>query len=247
MPDFTKVKRLLTTKDKTILSQQAKLEAALIELGNQFANDLERIVGLGAFDRAAIISALQELGWENELLDSLQSFFDDILPLSQEISQAMGINFILTAQQEADLTALLEARTQKILTNFRDEIAQDLFSFATESKLSQRPSKQIVSEAEARLGIVGRRAATEVTTAISIFDRATMNAVYENAEIRKFVYFPPTLVPKSRDSCRRAIADPRQRTGWTREDIQNEPDLDFVLGGAPYFNCRHEWIPFGTI
>ncbi len=244
MPDL---RHLLNSKTAFIDQQQQKLEELLIKLGNQFANDLSRLVERGIFDVNTLLDALDTLGYSEALIRGVRlesETIQSVLDFSRQVSQAQGLNFVLTGQSEAQLFAYLEAVEAKVLAAFRDEIAADMTKFAIESKLSNRPFKQVKNEAAERLAIEGRRAATEVSTSMSIFDRAVMDAVYQQNDVKLFFYFPATLIPTSRDSCTRAVTDPRQQTGWTREDIQNAPDLDFIKGGSPFFNCRHEWISF---
>jgi hypothetical protein len=239
----TELENILNVKTAFIDAQQAALEKLLIRLGGQFANDLAQIVGAGVFDLGVLQEALDVLGYSQEIINKLDPF-QGLLDYSRQASAAQGVNFLLTSQQEAQLETFLQIAQQRIAVSFRSEIAGSMLDFAIKSKLSQRPTAQIIAEAAEQLEVFGRRASTEVGTALSQFDRAVSSMLYENAEIELFFYFPPTLIQTSRPACIAAVSDPRQQTGWTRADIEAEPDLDFILGGKPYYNCRHEWISF---
>ncbi len=115
--------------------------------------------------------------------------------------------------------------------------------FAVSAKLSGKPSEQIITESAERFAQEGRRIGTEVDTALSIFDRTSERMLYKNAGVKKFVYWGP-VDADNRDSCRAVLSDPRQTTGWTLADIQGFPNVDFDMGGYPYFNCRHKFMPF---
>jgi len=65
--------------------------------------------------------------------------------------------------------------------------------------------------------------------------------LFENAGIKKYYYAGP-MDKVTRDVCAAVLADPRQQTGWTAEDIANFPGIDMVTGGG--YNCRHDWLPF---
>jgi hypothetical protein len=244
---MSKIKRYIDLKGHLIDDAQEKVEKLIIEIGARFASDFATIVGRGVFDVNVILEVLEQLGYEQALLDAIRlesPAIQQLLEYSKAFSEAQGLTFALTAQNELQFAAYMDAVEKKILTAFRDEIAADFVKFGIESRLSARPVDQIINTVKERFAEIGRRAAAEVGTSIKVFDRAVMDAVYKQNGVERFVYFPPTLIPTSRESCRKAVNDPRQKTGWTREDIEKEPDLDFVLGGYPYYNCRHEWIAF---
>ena len=158
----------------------------------------------------------------------------------------MGFSALLSKQVEAQLEAYVNAYENKLSHMFREEIADDLYLFAVESKIGNRPVSEVQRLATERLAPVGRRASTEVGTALSAFDRTTMGFYYDEAGVDRFVYWGPRD-DVTRDSCRTALSSEKQQTGWTREEIDANPDVDFVLGGKPYYNCRHEWLPFNVV
>lgn len=241
----SRLESILNSKTRLIEREQAQLEKLIVRLGQQFANDFGRIVGEGIFTPQTIADALEELGYSRGVINSL-SKFENVLGLNRQLASAVGIDFLLTPQNESLLLDFIENTAGRITETFRAEIASDLYQFGLQSKLSQRPITQIINEARERLEVSGRRVSTEVATALSTFDRSSMNMLYEQAGVKKFFYHPPTLIPTSRKSCIDAVSSPLQQTGWTRADIDANPDIDIVLGGKPYYNCRHEFIPFDS-
>jgi len=234
---------ILQNKDRLILQAQEQLTQFLFEQGNKFSNDLARIIGSGNFTQADIIQELTRLGYDDAVTTAMENW-GKVIDLSREASGAMGINFLLTEQNEANLIEFLQQKQRFIQLGIKERIANDMYDFAIGARMGQRPVAQIKSEAAILLENQFRRVGTEVETALTAFDRAVDQAVFENVGIERFVYFPGTLIETSRESCTRIVNDPRQQTGWTREEIDAEPDVDFVLGGWPFWNCRHRWIPF---
>lgn len=240
------LKNIINSKDKLILSAQADLESVLLSLGTQFANDFAAIIGKGVFDVGIVLDALDALGWEENVLKTIRAESETVqkvLDYSRQMSNAEGINFALTSTQEAQLSAYLDATDGKVRA-IKNYIAADMNQYAIEAKLSRKPTQQIINEITDRLAAEGRRASTEVGTALFQFDRSVMDDAYQNAGVELFYYFPGNVIETSRQACIAAVSDPRQQTGWTRTDIENEPLLDMIRGGYPYYNCRHRFISF---
>lgn len=245
MPINPSIRNLLEKKDETISKEQKALEKLFVQMGGDLVNFLVQMINNNSFDIPAIIDAINTAGYPGEVADAFSSSVS-LMNYSQQLSSAMGLNVILTNQAEAQLLAFMNAYENKLSRMFREEIADDLFTFAVESKLAGRSSREIRRLATERLEPLGRRAGTEVATALSNFDRATMGAYYDEAGIDRFVYWGPRD-EVTRETCKSALRNPKQQTGWTREEIDADPGVDFVLGGKPYFNCRHEWLPFNVV
>ncbi len=250
----TRLQKVLSKKDLFIEAQQRVLEELLLSASVAFSEAFLQIVGTGEFDPEEIERILQEIGYAEELESLMAQFdedgevagfgiFQELLEISAEVSDVLGIPFALTAQNEVDLGLFLQTKSRKFDRLFRQEIADDMFELAVNVRLSNRPAGQIDSAVVERFEQAGRSASVEIQTALTSFDRTIMDNLYEEAGIERFIYWPDETVPTSRDACINALNDPRQETGWTREDIQNHPDLDIILGGKPYFNCKHTWLP----
>lgn len=241
--DYAKVKSLLERKAQYLDHEQEKLSILLVELGDQFARGLRSVLK-GTFDRDALVALSTEMGWIEAMGDFMDEGIEKLLGYSQLLTKAMGIPFLITEENEAILSEYLLNVSLNTRTTFGEAVGRDMVQFAFENKFAGNSIDLVVAEASDKLRATGRRAATEVGTSLTIFDRTQMSLAYENADIERFTYFPPTTIETTRDSCRRAINDERQKTGWTRAEIEADPELDFIKGGKPYFNCRHEWIPF---
>jgi hypothetical protein len=250
----TKLRKALNDKDLFIEAQQRVLEDLLAMASTEFENAFLQIVGTEVFDPQEIQRILIEIGFADELDRILPSFdvdgtvadfgiFQELLEHSAKVSEALDIPFALTAQNESDLNLFLRVKKTKFDRLFKTEIADDMFELALNVRLSNRPQGQIRTEITEQFAAKGRSASVEIKTALTAFDRAVMDGLYQEAGVERFIYWPNELVENSRDACRNALADPRQETGWTRQDIEEHPDLDFILGGKPFFNCQHTWLP----
>ena len=238
---MTELEKLIAEKGKIIDGQQAKIESLLVRFAEGVAS--QAAAGLTAEAARQMVKPFGDI-----LLSSLESY-TDIVAVLKRMARALGIPFKVTSAQNVSLVTLITARRQRVAAISRD-IAIDLMRIAVENKIAGNTGAAIVNEIKNALAVVGRNAGTEVQTALSMFDRATMKFVYENAGIDKYVYFPPTLIETSRESCTSVVNDPRNISGegFTKAEIAALPDVDFIRGGAPYYNCRHEWIPaFGRV
>lgn len=240
---MSRLERLLREKNDVITAQQNFLERKIVELGAQFAEDVARIVGAGVFDLPSFISALDAIGYTDTVIEGMRDI-DQLLAYSKQISREMGINFILTAANEVELAEFITIAVEGLREKFGTQIAQDMQKFAIASRFADQPFEQIVNAAKQRLAPVGRSAGTEVATALATFDRSANKRVYENAGVDLFWYYPPSVIETSRDTCIAAVSSQFQQTGWTMQDIQDFPGIDFVQGGEPFYNCMHQFLPF---
>ncbi len=240
---MTKLERLLKEKTDVITAQQGFLERKITELGAQFAEDVARIVGAGVFDLASFVSALDAIGYTDTVIEGMRDI-EQLLAYSKRISEAMGVSFILTPANEVELAEFITVAVEGLRETFGNQIARDMQKFAMASRFSDQPFEQIVNAAKQRLAPVGRSAGTEVATALATFDRTAQKRSYENAGIDLFWYYPPSVIETSRDTCIAAVSSQFQQTGWTMQDIQNFPGIDFVQGGEPFYNCMHQFLPF---
>ena len=234
------MKDLLAQKNALIDEAREKLSATMAEIGGKFANDLSRVVGGGTFDLAAIKAEMTALGYDEAIIDGL-SKFDEVFKMSESMFKLGEIPFLWTPENEASFGTMLRAKSDMILNGIKDRFARDMVDYATSVKLSGKPSAQVIEEVRERFATEGRRIGTEVDTALTSFDRATKKILFENAGIKKYYYAGP-MDKVTRDVCAAVLADPRQQTGWTAEDIANFPGVDMVTGGG--YNCRHDWLPF---
>lgn len=229
-------------KSEIIQKAQNEIEFYFSRISDRFASDVARLVGEGVFSVELIEQKLTEMGWDRIIVSQLGEF-DKVFSYSKQMSKEFGFKFLWTATNEKNFEAFLLAKSKDLIKIQKGKFASDLFNYAISVKLSNKPSKQIIEEVKMKIESEGRRIATEVNTALATFDRMTLDMLYKNADVEKFVYWGPQD-EANRETCAKVLADPRQKTGWTREEIDNFEGVDFILGGWPYYNCRHEWIPF---
>lgn len=238
-----KILDILRRKDLFIAAQQHELEALIIQLGAGFARDLARIIARGAVSASEIAAAVEEAGYDRAIAEKLDKA-EELFRFSREVFDVFGIRAALTPQNESDLIGFLMEIGGAVQQEIKSSIQKDMTRFAITAKLSERPVSQIIGEINEKFEQVGRRAGTEVATALAQFDRATAKAMYENAGVERFQYFGPSD-EVTRDSCLKVLNDPQNEEGFTIEEINAMQDVDFVLGGRPYYNCRHEFLPVG--
>jgi len=242
MPTIENIQRALKRKDKLITAAIAELNALFDKMGVEFANAVARIVGTGEFDVVKIRKLLESLGYDEAVTQALAKF-DDLLKESAKFSAMVGVDFVFSSENELKLQNIIALKAQ-LFSSFKDFIATNMANFAAESALSQNTFANIVAGARELIGSQFRHIETEVHTALTTFDRTSKLMLYDQAGIKKFFYAGPED-KVTRDTCRAALDSKFQKTGWTMADIAAFPGIDFVLGGSPFFNCRHEFVPFG--
>lgn len=239
---MTELEKILKKKNAVIDKAQKEISKFFADNSEKFANDIARIVGRGIYDVKSIQEILTAFGYDEVIIKAL-SKFDIIFNYSKTMAKYGKWHWLWTAENEAAFAEFLKVKADKIINNFKTKIAYDISDFAISTKLSQMPSAQIKQELGFKFAMEGRNIMTEVNTAMATFDRTAKDMLYKNAGIEKYIYVGPND-NVTRESCRKILASPLQETGWTRAQIDANPDVDFNLGGKPYYNCRHEFVPF---
>jgi hypothetical protein len=122
-----------------------------------------------------------------------------------------------------------------------EKYSQTLVEMGVKHTLEDARFNILVAELQDELEVMGRNAKIEISEGIKTFDRAVASEQMKEAGIERFVYDGPDD-DVTRDACHAVLNDPRQETGWTREDIAELDDVSFIGGGG--YNCRHDWLPY---
>ena len=137
----------------------------------------------------------------------------------------------------------LELVSEQNLVNLgviKDTIVNTMIDSGLKAKVEGLPFRMIVAQLQEQIQDLGRRLSTEAYTGITGFDKSIKSFEYAEAGIKKYVYVGPADA-KTRDECLQTLSDPRQGTGWTRDEIAGS-GTPFVSTGG--YNCRHEWQAF---
>jgi hypothetical protein len=195
--------------------------------------DLQALFRVGNFSYATIKQVFAANGYEQLAADFINKY-NDMLGFASK----MGIALKFPTESLAYFELAQEAGL-RALYNTRDVIINNIVKAGLQGRVEQLPFNQIVAGLDDMTNEIGRRTMLEAREGLITFDRIVKSEQYEYAGIELFEYFGP-LDEVTRDTCRATMNDPKQQTGWTREDIMAS-QVDFLGGG---WNCRHEWIPF---
>lgn len=135
---------------------------------------------------------------------------------------------------------LVQEQNARKLFALKELIINAMIDAGLKSKVEGLPFSAVVAILQENVSELGRRLATEAYTGITSFDKTMKSFEYREAGIEKYVYVGPAD-DKTRDACLDTLSDPRQETGWTREEIA-ESQTPFITTGG--YNCRHEWHAF---
>lgn len=207
--------------------------------------DLAVLIRQGRLERQFIDAMFQDAEL-SQLIADFVSKYDEVIRFTKELSQQMGVPFVLPRESLELLERIQEQNIQRLLAT-REPIVNAMIDAGLRSEVEGVSFDVIQNLLDNTIDELGRRISTEIQTGISIFDRTIKSEQFEEAGIEKFVYWGP-LDNKTRIECQEALESEYQKTGWTRDDIEsfvasNEHRLSFIGGGG--FNCRHEFLPFG--
>ncbi|KPK95801.1 hypothetical protein AMJ80_03575 [bacterium SM23_31] len=235
MPD---IKNILNGKNKYIDKLIADFSKEFEQLSRYLKINISSVIKGGVPTREAIEQLFSEAGYDG----IIQNFIDkhtELINYAKQVGGKLGFPLVLTDRSIALLEILEEQSIMRMLT-VKDGIINNLIDAGLRGEIEGAGLRTIIAGLADEFDGIAHKFATEAFTGISVFDRTIKSENFKEAGIEKFIYFGP-LDELTRDTCRAALTDPRQQTGWTIEEINNSP-VGFTIGGG--WNCRHEWLPF---
>jgi hypothetical protein len=232
---------------KTILiEKQAFLDKLIADFERQYGQvaksmltTLKGLVGTVDWTYENIQTLFTEAGFDATASTFVEQFVD-VIKYQKMLAEELQIPFAI-GERGLDLAGLIQENELRRIVTKKDAIINDLIDAGLRHEVEGTGFNQLVADFQVSLEELGRRAATEVFTGISIFDRTIKSEQFKESGIELFYYAGPED-DKNRDACRDVLRDPRQDTGWTREDIAVLADVNFTTAGG--YLCRHEWLPF---
>lgn len=199
---------------------------------------LSALLRRGPIDRDLLTQAFSESGYEPMINDFI-SKYDEVIKFTGDLAKDMGIKLTLPERSLA-LLEMIQEQNQGIMIASSESIKNNLLDAGLRYTVEGQPLDVIISDMMVDITDFGRRLQTEAFTGASIFDRTLRNEFFNEAGIELFVYEGPDD-ELTRDTCKAVLDDPRQETGWTKEDINDSPVSFIECGG---YNCRHDWMPY---
>ncbi len=199
---------------------------------------LSALLRRGPIDRDLLTQAFSESGYE-QMVNDFVSKYDEVVKFTGDLAKDLGIKLTLPEKSLA-LLEMIQEQNQGIMIASSESIKNSLLDAGLRYTVEGQPLDVIISDMMDDITDFGRRLSTEAFTGASIFDRTLRNEFFDEAGIELFEYVGPDD-EVTRDTCKEVLHDPRQETGWTREDINDSPVSFIECGG---YNCRHDWMPF---
>jgi hypothetical protein len=232
------VKDVLNSKDAHLNSLIIKFEKEFVAFDTKIRTRLSKLLRSPKISRAGIEALFKELGYET-LIAKFINEYKSVIKFSKQLSTELGISVILPNRSLFLLNMLKQHSNLKML-HANTAIIDTMMDAGLRFHIEGLSLGSITTEIEKGMGLLGRRISTEAFTGISTYGRTLNSEQYKAADIELFFYDGP-VDSHNRDECRAVLNDPRQATGWSRDDIAGSP-VDFTTGGG--WNCRHEFIPF---
>lgn len=233
------VKSILIEKQKFFDSLIVDFEQQYGQAAKRVIAGLKGMVGTADWTYENIQAAFTEAGFD-QIAGSFIEQFIEVIKYQRMLAEELQIPFAVS-EKGLDFAALIqENELRKVITN-KDAIINDMIEAGLRSEIEGTGFNQLVADFDISLEELGRRAATEVFTGISIFDRTIKSEQFRESGIELFWYAGPED-DKNREACVDVLDDEKQDTGWTRDDIASLAEVDFTTAGG--YNCRHEWLPF---
>jgi hypothetical protein len=235
----------MTAIEKILQQKNGALDELLSEFGQEFEKlskyikpRLAQLIRAGVPTREAVVNVFNESGYEG-LVQEFVDKYDEFIKYGATLGKEIGIPLVLTDRSLSVLELIKEAEIGKMLSA-RESIVNTMVDIGLRREIEGASLRNVIADIELGIDELGRRIGAEAHTGASIFDRAIKSEQFKEAGIETFVYVGPDD-EVTRDECSATLADPRQHTGWTRDDI-DASQVSFIGGGG--YNCRHEWLPF---
>ena len=230
------IKQIINSKNKKIDSLLLEFEKEIATFSGKLKNSLRKLVSENKLTRDSVLGSFEYLGFD-DIAEEFIDKYSELFTFSKQLSKAVGYDFKLSSNSLAVLEEISLNDSMTLLTS-KDVIANNILRTGLQAQIEKKSLNQIVAELSKEIDSVGRRLSTEAFTGISNFERSLKSIQFRESGIEKYIYFGPV---SKRESCKAVLADARQGTGWTREEINASP-VDFVSGGG--WNCRHEFLPY---
>jgi len=169
------------------------------------------------------------------------SQYSAVLGFQRQLASEFGFQMKLGEKAEA-LFLRMQEISRRELEVTRLTIQNSLSRIAVRSEIDGLGRKQILNELRTTFSGTERRLEVEAFDGMRITNNAVKKESFKNAGITKYYYSGPDD-DRTRIVCQETLADPKQQTGWTLEEVDASQTPFGVCGG---WNCRHEWLPYKT-
>lgn len=231
--------KILNDKNKFIDALLKDFEGEFGKVSSEVLVKLKSAYKMGAFDYDTVLGIFTDAGYPAAVQGYVEQY-TGVMDFIKREAEYMDISFALS-EAGLDLVGFMQEQHAAGLIKGMEKYAQTLVEMGVKHTLEGTGFNQLVADLALELDKMGRNARLEVSEGIKTFDRAVHSEQMKEAGIERFVYVGPDD-DVTRDACKAVLDDPRQETGWTRDDIAELPDVSFVGGGG--WNCRHDWYPY---
>lgn len=232
------LQKIINAKNKFIDGLLVDFEAQFGQMSSALVKEINALFKFGVFDYETVLAVFEANGFD-EMVESFVEQYSGVMQFVKAEASYMGVEFALT-EKGLDFAALLQEQNIATLLKTKELYAQQIIEAGVKSRVEEKTTKEILESLQGNLDSLWRNYKLETSEGIKIFDRYVHSEQMKAAGIERFVYVGPDD-DRTREECAEVLHDPRQATGWTREDIDASP-VSFVGGGG--WNCRHDWYPF---
>jgi len=230
---------------KTLNEKSAFIDNILNQFEKDFGKisqtilvDLRDAYGNGQWSYDTVMGIFQNAGYDDAIQGYVEQYSETMKFIKRE-AQYSGLSFALT-EKGLDLAGMFQEQNLAKLMKIKEMYAQTMVETGVKHSLEDVPFNKLVEELQKGLDGLWRNSKIEVSEGIKVFDRFIHGEQMKEAGIALFVYVGPDD-EVTRESCHEVLNDPRQETGWSREEIDDSP-VSFITGGG--WNCRHDWMPY---
>lgn len=237
---------------RQISATDAQVDKFTLSLDRFLNNSLDDILeGLSEGKKSSIESAsvlgslltgLKRKGLDKEVAKIREIYAEELKFINDEFAE-QGIKKALTAVDKKSIDALIGIQVSKT-TNQVERYGIDIQSQVMSQVIfGKKPDiKKIQKELSPKLAA---NLKTELTTAVSSFNRSVTFAKAEELGIDRFRYSGPND-NKTREFCKGLLKKkPAIYTKAEIEAMDNDQGLPVSTHGGGY-NCRHSWIPIAS-
>ena len=234
----TELQKIVNTKNAYIDSLIKQFETEYGTISKDILNSLKTLYRSGQWDYDTVLGVFQQAGYP-ETIQGFVEQYAETMKFAKEVAAYSGTEFLLS-EKGMDAIGFMQEQHAQGLIKGMEKYAQTLVEMGVKHTIEGTGFNQLVADLQSELDVMGRNAKIEISEGIKTFDRAIASEQFKEAGIELFVYVGPDD-ELTRDSCAEVLHDPRQETGWTRDDIADSP-VSFIGGGG--WNCRHDWMPY---
>ena len=232
----------------------AEFEKELLKLEPKIRNVIIELAKKGDIRRETIQAAVNSFYYP--IADKFINNYNEVLPYIKAINDELGVAVVLPRTSLAMIDVMRynnEAMLKLANETIINDMTKAVLRYTNESpsfyklvkgleadRINSLRESILTNDLDETLRLMRQRVASEANTGLATYERGIKDMQYKEAGIELFTYIGPSD-KQTRTACANTLADRRNKTGFTRSEIDNELDVDMLTGGG--YNCRHDFYP----